>query len=301
MSAKKNVFSKIHKKLGLGWILASLLVIVFVIVSFTFWYTRPIEEPIPDTDTIPDFITFGDRTIPVAKGVELNSYDADSFRFENGFMIYDSPDVKTFRGIDVSSHQDVIDWHAVKASGIDFAMIRAGFRGYTAGKINMDSRFIANINYAEAAGVDVGIYFFSQALTVDEAREEAEILLKWIRGYDVTYPVVFDWEHSPFDGSRTKDTAGDIITACAVEFCNTVYQAGYTPMVYFNQDLGYNYYGPEGLEAISAYDFWLAEYNAAPSFFYNFQILQYTSKGSVPGISGDVDLNICFVDYKAQN
>ena len=128
-------------------------------------------------------------------------------------MRYDAPGVDTRTGIDVSVYQGDIDWEAVKADGIDYAIIRLGFRGYgSTGSMNLDENFIANIEGATAAGLDVGVYFFSQAITPEEAREEAEFVLHYLEGYELTYPVVFDWE---VIGKTTARTYGlDTRTLC---------------------------------------------------------------------------------------
>lgn len=284
------------RKKRLAAVLSIVGVIVVAAVTLLFVFSKP--KPVADSASEPSIETFiyGNRTIPVAPGVAQNPYNPDLFELQNGYMTYNEPGMKTFTGIDVSSHQEQIDWVAVKNAGIDFAMLRAGFRGATEGKLYIDNRFIYNINSAEAAGIDIGIYLFSQAITPEEAVEEAEIVLKWIKGYNVSYPIVFDWEHQRnIENARTNHLSGEDLSACALAFCNTIYQAGYIPMIYFYQDLAYMYYD---LDSISAYDFWIAEPDSgAPTFFYDFQMFQYSHKGSVPGISGAVDLNLCFVDY----
>ena len=296
--SKPRTMSRRRKKL---WIIGSAAVLVIVLITalLLIILSKPAgEDTTANTTPKQEYIFYRDVAIPIAAGVAENSYDKDLFIMQdNGRMIYDSEEVTTFAGIDVSSHQDHIDWVAVKDSGIDFAMIRAGFRGATEGQIFIDNRFTYNINSAVSVGIDVGIYFFSQAITVEEAREEVDVLLRWIKGYDVTYPVVFDWEFQPnIEGSRTTDMDGKLLTEIAVEFCNQIYRAGYTPMVYFNLDLGYMYYD---LDKISNYDFWIAEHDErAPNFHYDFAIYQYTNRCVVPGVPVPLDMNLSFVDYK---
>ena len=142
-----------------------------------------------------------------------------------------------------------------------------------------------------AAGLDVGVYFFSQATSVLEAEEEADFVLAAVRGYPIKYPVAFDWEFIDGAEARTDGMDGDTVTQCAAAFCELVSVAGYTPMVYFNQELGYRFYQ---LDQLDASQFWLAEYDTKPDFFYDFEMWQYTSSGRVAGISGDVDLNLRF-------
>ncbi|MEA5050321.1 MAG: glycoside hydrolase family 25 protein [Oscillospiraceae bacterium] len=230
--------------------------------------------------------------VKVAPTVALNSYDSSAFSFRDGILSYSAAD--TAFGVDVSSHQDDVDWQRVKAAGVDFAMIRVGYRGSTEGKLYLDNRFLEYMQGAKDAGLDVGVYFFSQATSVDEATAEARQVIEWLDGYALDYPVVYDWERSHDDGSRTLDVTGDVVTAACVEFCGLLRKAGYTPMVYFNLDLAYMYYD---LSALTGIDFWLAEYEEVPTFHYDYQMLQYSAHGDIDGIGADVDLNLCFKKY----
>ncbi len=178
-------------------------------------------------------------------------------------------------------------------------MIRAGYRGYGTGSLNKDAYFEYNIQNALANGLDVGVYFFSQAINIQEAEEEAYMLLELIQGYDVTYPVVFDWEVPNGNNVRTEGTDGDTITACAQAFCKVIEDAGYIPMTYGSPKKIYN--GRLKLEELADYPaFWLAHYtkNTAPtSFRYHYDMWQYSSTGRVDGIEGNVDLDICLTDW----
>lgn len=237
--------------------------------------------------------------LPEAKTVPGNSYISDGFvavELEDGScrMTYQYEDYTL--GVDVSTYQKNIDWEQVAASGIEFAIIRVGYRGYTAGGLYEDAYFKQNIEGALAAGLDVGVYFFSQAVTVTEAVEEAEYVIEMIRQYDITYPVIFDWERVSTSDSRTKDTGEEVVTACAAAFCEVVEAAGYIPMYYASPSKAYQM----DLEYLTDYPFWLAHYttNMAPtSYRYYFDMWQYTSSGSVPGISGNVDMNICMTRW----
>ena len=225
--------------------------------------------------------------------VPMNTYDPNGFSEENGIRRYESAGVTGVPGIDVSAYQPKIDWYAVKEAGIEFAMIRVGYRGYSSGKLDLDDCFLSHIEGALEAGLDVGVYFFSQALTPEEAKEEAEFVLTWIEGYDITYPVVFDWEE--VEGTARTDQMNMLmLTSCAESFCETVEEAGYEAAVYFNQAYGYQQFN---LVSLLDYTFWLAEYNKAPTFYYDFQLWQYTNEGTVPGIEGPVDLNIWFEKF----
>ncbi len=220
-----------------------------------------------------------------------NTYEADLFYEENGIRYYRSDDIIGVAGIDVSAYQPKIDWEQVKNAGIDFAMIRLGYRGYSTGKLDLDDCFLKHMEGALSAGLDVGVYFFSQALTPEEAQEEAEYVLTWLEGYDINYPVAFDWEEVEEESARTNQMNMLMLTACAEAFCKTVEEAGYKSSVYFNQAYGYEQLN---LVSLRSYGFWLAEYAPSPTFAYDFDMWQYSNKGTVPGIDGPVDLNIYF-------
>ncbi len=258
----------------------------------------PEEPDEPDEPEDPDpgetgYIIYGNHKIPVLPDVAVNEYDRELFRLEGTALYYDDPDVETYLGIDVSSYQGDIDWQAVAADGIEYAFIRVGYRGYTAGSLNLDRYYEQNIQGALDAGLKVGVYFFSQAISVEEAVEEADYVLDAIRGYDITYPVVFDWETIGSSNARTNGLDAETLTDCAIAFCERVKSAGYIPMVYFNQNVAYL---KMDLSRLTDYDFWYAQYPPEsavyPSIYYHFDIWQYTSSGYVDGIDGRVDRNI---------
>lgn len=222
-------------------------------------------------------------------GLPVNAYDPEAFYDEGGFRRYRGEESAAI-GIDVSSHQQEIDWQRVKAAGVEFAMIRVGYRGYTRGDLELDSYFLRNIEGAIAAGLDVGVYFFSQAIDIREAIAEAEFVLNWIDGYDLTYPVVFDWEDIEAD-ARTDNMDMITLTGCAYAFCEKIEKAGYRAGIYFNQRFGYQ---ELNLLSLQDYVFWLAEYNPTPTFTYHFDLWQYSAEGTVDGIDTPVDLNLGF-------
>ena len=252
------------------------------------------EEP-EEEDPDDHYITYGSYQVEILDDVPRNPYDDERFfTGEDGRMYYASEDYEVLTGIDVSAWQEDIDWQLVAQQGIDYVMLRVGYRGYTEGNIKPDPYFQQNIEGALAAGLDVGVYFFSQAVTVEEALEEARFVLDSIAGYDISFPVVFDWEPVSSDYARTNGLSTDVLCDAANAFCAAVESAGYTPMIYFNLFAGYIKYD---LSQIMVYDFWLAQYSDTPSFYYDFQMWQYTSGGSVAGIEGGVDMNISFVNY----
>ena len=269
---------------------AVLIALLFVGISGCgFLLQEPIAEP---TTVLRD--NNGD-VVPVYNDVELTSLSPELFQTdENGRMYYMDPDVKIYSGIDISVFQGDIDWEKVKNDGIDFVILRAGFRGYSQGGLNEDANFKKNCENALSAGLNVGVYFFSQAIRPEEAEAEADYLLNLIRDYDITYPVAYDWETIDYDTARTDGLDNETITECAVRFCDKISTAGYTPVIYFNRSQGYFSYD---LSLIKDYHFWLAEYDTAPSFIYDYKIWQYSKTGSVDGISGEVDMNIFIQDY----
>lgn len=271
----------------------SVLLIIAVVTICILLSDKGSSEVSPPSPSPSDenYIVYHGTSIPIAEGVDENEHSAEAFSSDGGFITY-SGDARY--GIDVSSHQGEIDWNAVAASGIDFAIIRVAYRGYTVGALNYDNNYEANLKGAIDAGLDVGVYVFSQAISKEEALEEAQFVLDAIKPYDITYPVIFDWELVKEDDVRTTEVTKEDVTAFAIEFCEAVENAGYLPAIYFNTEVGYMYYD---FNVISERYFWFAEYNTAPSFYYNFHMWQYSQSGTVDGIEGAVDLNIAFADF----
>lgn len=268
--------------------------------ALTMAWPKAEPEPVSEPEAVEafspvEYLTYRNHQLPIDGELAVNAWNPSDFsRDDRGWTLCEG----AVTGIDVSSHQGEIDWERVADSGVEFAMIRAGYRGYgPEGKLMEDEKFHTNIQSALAAGLDVGVYFFSQATNVWEAEEEAQLLLRSLEGYPVTYPVVFDWERIHHSAARTDGVEGKTVTLMAQAFCAQVEQAGYTPGVYFNQDMGYL---ELELDQLSEHAFWLAEYDAAPEFYYHFDLWQYTSQGAVPGISTPVDLNLSFRDFGSQ-
>ena len=206
-------------------------------------------------------------------------------------------------GIDISEFQGSINWDAVKADGIDFAFIRCGGRGYSRGGIYDDSRFYENVRGAKAAGIKVGVYFFSQAITPYEALEEASITLDKISGLGIDLPVVMDWETS--SDYRTWDLYGEDFANVIKAFCSTIAQNGYTPCVYLNTSDINNRLGGYSGDILSRYKLWYAypyscysdgsfyhEGDMIPPRSFYFEYWQYSWHGDVAGIPEDCDLDI---------
>lgn len=272
-------------------------------VSAVIWRIDQLEEentpttPAPPAEETGDYFYFGGKKVYVVEEMPKSTYDNSLFQVnENGFLTYDSDEYTCKIGIDVSRYQENIDWAAVKGAGVQFAMLRLGYRGYGTGALVMDPYFQQNIQGAQANGIEVGVYFFSQAITPEEGAEEARFCLNALKGYHITYPIVFDWES--YDSSlepRTDGLDDKILTQCAVAFCEEVEAAGYQSMVYSNLTYFYLHFD---LNQLMDYPLWLAQYNSRPSFYYHFDIWQYSGTGKVPGIDGNVDLNIHFIPKK---
>lgn len=224
-----------------------------------------------------------------------NQWNADGFYSENGFLRY--RDAEHLVGIDVSAHQGVIDWAAVKNAGVEFAVVRIGYRGSTVGELYEDEQFRANLLGAREAGIRLGAYFFSQAMDADEAVDEAQFACDLLDGVALELPLYFDWEVAA-GGERVRSETDVALTDCAKAFCAAVEKRGYRGGVYFNQTQGYLHYD---LEELRDYSLWLAEYGSVPTFRYAFNCLQYSDAGQVEGIPSSVDLDLLFLDDGGEN
>lgn len=195
------------------------------------------------------------------------------------------PPRKKVAGIDVSSHQGAIDWTQVAQSGVEFAMIRLGYRGYDSGTLHIDQRAAENLAGAREAGLKIGAYFFSQALNPEEARQEAALALEALGGIELDLPLAYDWEYVT-ESARTGKMTGAALTECVHAFCGAVEQAGYEPMIYFNRELSRTLLD---LSEMRRYPFWMAVYGDEPGL--DVTMWQYTDQGRLPGIEEAVDLN----------
>ena len=225
----------------------------------------------------------------IDENVEPMQYDLGSFFKEDGLMTYDDDEYTYRLGVDVSKYQKKVKWSKVEKAGFEFAMIRLGYRGYTEGDIFLDEYYEENIQNANRSGLDVGVYFFSQALTEDEAIEEAQFVLEHIKGYEIGMPIVYDPEIVYNDNSRTKGISKEQFTKNTLAFCNVIKEAGYETMVYANMRWEDEQLNMSELEGI---DIWYADYVGLPQTPYHFEMWQYTEKGRVDGIDGGTDINI---------
>ncbi len=249
----------------------------------------------PNDPSLSGYITYGGKQIPVLWDVPAAPYNKDLFVRSGSRLYYNDPAYTTAWGIDVARYQESIDWQKVAEAGVEFALIRVGGRFAESGELYDDARFEEYLTGAKAAGLKTGVYFFSQAINTAEAVEEALYTIGKLNGRGLEYPVIFDWEIY----SKTARSYGvdkNTLTDCAIAFCETVAQAGYTPMIYMGLEVGYTRLD---LSRLTGYDFWFAQYNSRnqPDMYYNYRIWQYTDSGSVPGIEGKVDMNLALIPY----
>ncbi len=222
--------------------------------------------------------------------LEENPYGPGDFALVDGYLTCTAGPSR--RGLDVSEYQGDIDWEAVYAGGFDFVFVRIGYRGYRTGQILADDHARENLAGARAAGLDVGAYFYSQALTTQEAAEEARWCLDYLEGTALELPLVFDWEWVSRE-ARTGAMTKGLLTDCARTFCETVQAGGYQPMLYFNTHISRDLLD---LKQLQEYPRWLALYQTEMTFPYQVHFWQYTEEGSVPGIRGKVDINLMLLN-----
>lgn len=258
--------------------------------------------PFVETEKEPEILRFVDvkgnwHEVEILEDVKKHTYDWDYLtNDENGLSYVGDENYTVRKGIDVSKWQDKIDWEQVKAAGYEFAFLRLGYRGYgTEGKMEIDSTFYYNIQNARKYGIDLGVYFFSQAINETEALEEANFVLSALEGYKLQLPIVYDPELISHDDARTDNVTGEQFTKNTITFCDAIKAAGYEPMVYSNMVWEATLFD---MTKLQDYDFWYADYEAAPQTPYDFTFWQYTESGKVPGIEGNVDLNLQFIPTK---
>lgn len=267
---------KKFKKNPLLWSTVGAVAAMLLILASVFLLMDSAQPPVPAAKPVK--IEDTPRTIP---------YSAEDFVLNReGFM--ECVSVPFTTGIDVSVYQGKIDWQKVRAAGVEYVFIRVGGRGSSNGTLYIDESAQANYAAAKKAGLQVGAYFFSQAISVVEAREEAEFALKQVEDWQLELPLAYDWEWSE-KGSRTDDMKGSLLTECTKAFCQVIEEAGIQPMIYFNESQGLNMLD---LEQLQEYPFWLAMYDGAMDFPYRVDYWQYSESGKVDGIDAPVDLNI---------
>ncbi len=260
-------------------------------------------DPDPAPGQTPDLTkegwqTIGENTYYVENGklvTGLKDIGGLRYQFNDGGVL------NSYVGIDVSVWNTSVDWNKVKAAGVDFVMIRVGYRGYgSAGNMVEDRMFKTHMEGAIQAGLDVGVYFYTQAITEQEAVAEANFVLERIKNYKLTYPIAFDIEkaevENPGDVPRTEKLTNKQRTDITLAFCNTIKAANYFPIIYSNKS-----FLEDKLETnrLSDYHIWLAHWVQNTDYDKPYSIWQYSETGTVEGIQGNVDLDIGFFDYPA--
>ena len=268
-----------------------------LILTVLLWFgicscqSRVFVDPHAGMVEVPDG-SGGEMWVKLYDDIPVSAFSAEDFSADGAYIDYSGTQYSALRGIDVSEHQGEIDWQAVREDGVEFAIIRAGYRGYSEGQLFEDAYFRKNIEEALASGIEVGVYFFSQAVNTEEAVKEASFLMEIIEGYDFSLPVFFDWEQVSGVGDTRVDAVDEAtLTDCALAFCSVIESAGIDAGVYFYRSLGYYDYELDRLTNLS---FWVGAPAQAPDFYYAHNMWQYSYTGTVNGIEGGTDLNLLF-------
>ena len=261
--------------------------------------TESTEESMDDGKHVK--ITYSDGSsewVTINPYQEKNTYDFTNLVSNDGKLKYSSDGKKiSFLGVDVSRYQKDIDFATLKDSGVEYVMIRLGARGYKTGALQLDEYFINNIDKATEAGLDIGIYFYSQAMSAQEAVEEANLVIDNLKERKITYPIAFDMEFVENDQARVETLTRDERTAITQAFLKRIEEAGYIPMIYGNKEWLIKRID---LSKLTNYCVWLSEEADIPDYPYQYEMWQYTKQGTIDGIEGFADLNISFVDYSAR-
>lgn len=276
------------------YIAGGVIVLVLLIAVLRACRAEPVPE-IVDPHAGQVLINDGANEVWItpAEGIDPSPFVAEDFRKLDGLPCYVGSDHTALQGIDISEFQSPVDWEAVKADGIDFAILRCGGRRYGGGTLYGDDAFAENLSGASRVGIQVGVYFFSQAITPAEAEEEANAALDALDGCDIALPVFFDWERPADDTARTQTLELSALTEIAQAFCDTIRAGGYTPGIYFNRQLGYYAYDWAQLKDCAR---WVADPGDWPDFYYGVDLWQYSFDGAVDGIGIRVDRNMMFIE-----
>ena len=239
---------------------------------------------------------------PISDTLKKNNFDLEKFTYpvyneedeqwEGTATYMAGTEEEAKKGVDVSTFKGDIDWKKVKKAGMEFAIIRLGFRGYESGKIVLDSKYEDNIEGSIKAGLDTGVYFFTEALDEEEAIEEADFVIENLKGYKINMPVVIDVEESAnTEKTRTRDLTSDQRTKNVIAFCERIKDAGYDVMIYGNLK---SFMIMMDIEKLEEYDKWFAYYRYPFHFPYKIKMWQYTAYEKVDGIDGKADINLMF-------
>lgn len=233
--------------------------------------------------------------------VSINPYlKRNKYNYEG--LVYQYPVMKYFEdgvqmshlGVDISKYNGDVDFKKLKKAGVEFVMIRLGARGYGSGQLILDERFEEYMEGASEAGLDIGVYFYSQAISDAEIKEEVQFVLDALEPYDILYPVAYDMELVQNDTARIESLTREDKTNIAKTFLDTVGAAGYKTVLYGTKEW---FLLKLDMTKMTGYDIWLSQEKDVPDYPYQFTMWQYTKSGKIDGIEGNVDMNISFVDY----
>ncbi|MBO5208668.1 MAG: glycoside hydrolase family 25 protein [Lachnospiraceae bacterium] len=254
----------------------------------------------PSTDGKHTLVKFADGTeewVLINPYLTKNTYDFTNLSESANIRKYTENGKKiSYVGADISKHDGEVNFNSMKAAGVDYVMIRLGARGYATGQLTLDEYFVENIEAAIEAGLDIGVYFYSQAISQEEANQEANFVVQNLEPYraNIKYPVAFAMEKISNDQARTDTLTREDKTTLANTFLSGIQAAGYVPMLYGNKEYLVK---SVDMTQLQNYDVWLSQEQDIPDYPYQYTMWQYTTTGVLNGIKGDANLNICFVSY----
>lgn len=257
------------------------------------------KDPMDDgRHTLIEYSDGSEEWVVISPYLPKNTYDFTKLMSSDDQMKYveDGKSI-SFIGVDISKYQGEVDFYQLKDAGIDYVMLRVGARGYSSGQIMIDEYFATNLQKATEAGLDIGVYFYSQALTEAEAVEEANVVIQNLAGYALQYPVAFDMEYVENDTARVEALSRADKTKITKAFLDTIQAAGYRAMIYGDKEWLIKRID---LSQLTDYDVWLSQQKDIPDYPYKFVMWQYTTSAEIRGIDGYANLNVCFIDYSAK-
>lgn len=281
--------------------------------KFDFWDLYPevtkepaAQEEVTESVEVHDPSTDGKHTMVMNRDGEAewvlispylpkHEYDFTKLVCQDGVMkYYEDGKQVSFEGVDVSKYQDYIDFTRVKKAGMDFVMIRLGTRGYGTGQLSVDDYYTENMKRAADAGLEIGVYFTSQAISEEEAVEEANMVIEHLKDYQISYPVAIDMGYVENDTARIEELSKAEKTKVIKKFLDTIHAAGYLPMIRGDKEW---FIKSIDMSKLTDYDVWLTQEKDIPDYPYKFTMWQYSTSTLVDGISGQANVNISFIDY----
>ena len=257
-----------------------------------------LEEVDPSTDgnhTLIIYENMEEEWVAINSYLSLHKYDFSGLVYEKPLMKYFENSAKlSYVGVSISKEEGYIDYNKLKKAGIQYVMIRLGQRGYGSGQVSIDENYSDNMKRANDAGLDVGVYFYSQAITEAEAVEEANIVIEQLKEYEITYPVAFIMEKITDDSSRIENLTVNDKTKIATSFLSTIEAAGYNGVLYGTKEWLIKQLD---LSKLKDYDTWLSQNTDVPDYPYKFTMWEYSKTNSIDGIAGNANLSISFIDY----